>query len=209
PPGRWIGIENACRCIMSAAMYAHKADDLIRHAAKFRTPKEMVTDIAAKVYRMGITAGSAQKKSWMYMRWMVRPEPDLGLFLNVRPADLYIPLDSNVARALNLVSELLPGDQDLSKLPRDKSGKLKLNWACVDVATSFAKRLFPEDPARMDYALFLLGRSRARVSGDSCKTILSSCGLGEVFACACALRGGLDFQLAANQLGTNGLRKNE
>lgn len=195
PPGRWIGIETASKCITSAVNYAVRAGDMIRHAAQFHKPKEMVEDIVTHVYRMGVTPGSAQKKVWMYMRWMVRPEPDLHLFSNFDPADLFLPLDSNVGRALDLIARRSPGDQDLTKLPREKSGKIKKNWKCVEVATNFARRLLPNDPARMDYALFLLGRSRAGSPGESCRVVLSECALGELLDCNCSLRGGVDFRL--------------
>lgn len=190
PPGRWIGTEAARKCILSAIRYSSKVGDLIQHAANFRTPKELVQDISRHVYRMGQTTGSAQKKAWMYMRWMVRPAPDLRLFKNFDPADLYTPVDSNVARAIDLLARQLPEDPILSILPRNRAGKVEANWRSVELTTKFARQMFPDDPVKIDYALFLLGRSLTKARGESCRTVLSECALGEMLDCNCACREG-------------------
>lgn len=121
---------------------------LIKYSQGFRRPEEMVEQMARHILRMG---GSLEDKSWVYMRWMVRPYPDLRIFRHFSYEDLYVPLTTNVAavaKCLDLIDEFAPS---LWKDPN------RLREARRRV-TSFARRLFPWDPARVDYPFFLLGR---------------------------------------------------
>jgi len=122
--------------------------DLIKQSHKFTKPKEFVEDIARNIEKM---SGPYKEKAWIYMRWMVRPEPDLGIFNHFSPQDLYVPLtreNASVATSLGLLSSASPF------LWRDEYSAMK---ACETI-TSFAKQLFPQDPAKVDYPFFLLGR---------------------------------------------------
>ena len=122
--------------------------DLIRYSQRFSKPKYMVEDLARHIERMG---GRFKEKSWMYMRWMVRPKPDLGIFNHFLPEDLFIPLTTditNVAVSLGLIDKVDPSffqNENEVALARDK-------------VTQFARQVSPKDPARLDYPLFLLGR---------------------------------------------------
>jgi len=123
--------------------------DLIKYSKKFRTPLDMVNDIAKHVERMG---GPYIDKSWIYMRWMVRPYPDLGIFFkHFSPSDLFIPLTRsiiNIAVCLNMIEGMSPPwwkDETAVRKARER-------------VTQFARKLFPGDPAKVDYPLFLLGR---------------------------------------------------
>lgn len=90
-------------------------------------------------------AGSAAKRLNMFLRWMVRPSKrgvDLGLWTEMDPAALHIPLDvhtSNVGRKLGL----------LSRKAND--------WRAVEELTSALRTIDPVDPVRLDFALFGLG----------------------------------------------------
>ena len=88
-------------------------------------------------------AGSACKRLAMYLRWMVRPGPvDFGLWTDVRPAQLVLPLDVHAgrqARALGL----------LHRKAND--------WRAVAELTEACRRLCPDDPARYDFAFFGVG----------------------------------------------------
>lgn len=90
-------------------------------------------------------AGSAAKRLNMFLRWMVRPSKrgvDLGLWTEMDPAALHIPLDvhtSNVSRKLGL----------LSRKAND--------WRAVEELTSALRAIDPVDPVRLDFALFGLG----------------------------------------------------
>jgi len=79
----------------------------------------------------------------MYLRWMVRPGPvDLGLWTQIRPDQLVLPLDvhsGRQARALGFVTR--------------KSN----DWKAVQRLTAACRKLCPADPARYDFAFFGVG----------------------------------------------------
>ncbi len=90
-------------------------------------------------------AGGSPLKRWMmYLRWMVRKDNiDMGLWSDVSPADLIIPLDTHtfrVARKLGLL--------------RRKSYDLK---AAMEL-TEALRRFDPVDPVKYDFALYRLGQ---------------------------------------------------
>ena len=115
--------------------------DLTKFSQSYNKPREMAKEIGKHVKRMG---GTLQKKTWIYMRWMVRDKPDLRIFTNFTPRDLFIPMTSQIARVaacLGIIDEVKP-----------------LSWKHVEKVTSFARKLFDDDPAKVDYPFFLLGR---------------------------------------------------
>jgi len=90
-------------------------------------------------------AGSSAKRINMFLRWMVRSDKnnvDFGIWKNIAPAHLSIPLDvhsGNVARQLGML-------------------KRKQNDArAVEELDSVLRKLDPTDPVKYDYALFGLG----------------------------------------------------
>jgi uncharacterized protein (TIGR02757 family) len=90
-------------------------------------------------------AGSSAKRINMFLRWMVRMDKnnvDFGIWKNIAPAHLSIPLDvhsGNVARQLGML-------------------KRKQNDArAVEELDSVLRKLDPTDPVKYDYALFGLG----------------------------------------------------
>jgi len=89
--------------------------------------------------------GAGCKRLNMFLRWMVRRDNsgvDLGLWEDISPADLMMPLDVHVQRvALRL-----------GLLNRDKS-----DWRAVEELTSQLKIMDPHDPVKYDYALFGMG----------------------------------------------------
>ena len=89
------------------------------------------------------STGSACKRLAMYARWMVRPGPvDLGLWADVSPALLVLPLDVHTGRQARRLG--------LLERPQD-------DWRAVLALTERCRALCPEDPARYDFALFGLG----------------------------------------------------
>lgn len=88
---------------------------------------------------------SACKRINMYLRWMVRQDNngvDFGLWKNIQPAQLVIPLDVHVARVarhFNLIE----------RQPTD--------WLAAVELTQLMKTIDSKDPAKFDYALFALG----------------------------------------------------
>ncbi len=88
---------------------------------------------------------STCKRISMYLRWMVRADKkgvDFGLWKNISPAQLIIPLDvhvAGVARHFNLIQR-------------------KANdWQTAVELTNTMKMLDKNDPAKYDFALFSLG----------------------------------------------------
>ena len=122
--------------------------NLLEYAQKFSKPKAFVDDISQNIKALG---GPHVDKAWIYLRWMVRPQPDLQIYDHLLPEDLYVPLtkeNANVAASLSLIPSASPSLWRDEKTAAD--GRQKI--------TDFAKRLFPLDPAKVDYPFFLLGR---------------------------------------------------
>ncbi len=92
-------------------------------------------------------AGPGASKRWnLYLRWMVRgPDGvDLGLWREVSPAALVVPLDTHVhrvARALGLTA------------------RPDASWRTAEEITASLRRIDPADPVRYDFALCHLGMS--------------------------------------------------
>lgn len=90
------------------------------------------------------TKGSACKRLVMYSRWMARPNTegiDFGIW-GIDPALLSIPLDvhsGRVARSLGLLT------------------RKQNDWKAVIELDSSIRSISPEDPSKLDYALFGLG----------------------------------------------------
>ena len=121
--------------------------NLIQYSQKFSKPKDFVEDLARNIERMN---APHKDKAWVYMRWMVRPHPDLKIFEHFTPEDLYVPLtenNANVAASLGLINSVAPF------LWRNENA-----MEARERITKFAKQLFPKDPSKVDYPFFLLGR---------------------------------------------------
>jgi len=122
--------------------------NLLSYAQKFSKPKDFLENLTQNIPAL---SGPNKDRVWIYMRWMVRQQPDLQIYDHLLPADLYVPLtkeNTNVAASLGLISTVSPSlwnDETSAAYARQK-------------ITDFAKRLFPKDPAKVDYPFFLLGR---------------------------------------------------
>lgn len=88
---------------------------------------------------------SACKRINMYLRWMVRKDNcgvDFGIWKNISPSQLVIPLDvhvARVARSFNLLQ------------------RTQTDWLAAIELTAQMKTLNKKDPAVYDFALFALG----------------------------------------------------
>jgi hypothetical protein len=121
--------------------------NLLKYAQQFSKPKDFIEDIAQNVTAF---AGPHKDKTWTYMRWMVRPQPDLQIYDHFLPEDLLVPLtkeNANVVVSLGIIpdSPFLWRDEQTAANSRQK-------------VTNFAKKLYPQDPAKVDYPFSLLGR---------------------------------------------------
>jgi len=122
--------------------------NLLKYAQRFSKPKAFVDDISQNLKALG---WPHVDKAWIYMRWMVRPQPDLQIYDHLLPEDLFVPLtkeNANVAASLGLINSASPSLWRDERTATDARQKI----------TDFAKRLFPLDPAKVDYPFFLLGR---------------------------------------------------
>lgn len=109
-------------------------------------------------------SGSACKRPCMYLRWMVRPRDgiDLGLWEDVSPAQLIIPLDVHTQRLARYLG-----------LTQRKSA----DWKAALEVTAALRRFDPYDPVKYDFPLCHLGISEGCTGkkGEKCLT----CPIGE------------------------------
>jgi hypothetical protein len=82
--------------------------NLLQYAQKFSKPKDLIEDFAQNIPAL---AGPHKDKLWIYLRWMVRPQPDLQIYDHFLPEDLYVPLtkeNANVAASLGVIETASP-----------------------------------------------------------------------------------------------------
>lgn len=88
---------------------------------------------------------SSSKRLCMFLRWMVRQDKkgvDFGIWKNIRPAELCLPLDvhtGSVGRALGLLQ------------------RKQNDWEAVEEITKVLRSFDAKDPVKYDFALFGLG----------------------------------------------------
>lgn len=147
--------------------------------------------LAGNIYYMGKNPMGARKKLWMFLRWMVRPAPDLQVWSPpLNPAELRLPLDVNTAKAvMDLATHSALREPVLREgltLEMDETGRPASTAANVERATAMARWFFPDDPAIVDYAFFCYGRRFSRgADAHRCWKIIScqSCPLREHVGC--------------------------
>jgi hypothetical protein len=154
-------------------------------ARRFVLPQAIVEQLARGIFYQGHGSGEARKKMWMLMRWLVRPAPDLRLWDHLSPADLQVPVDRHVARfavesgIITAIPEIGPTASEVGSI------------------SDFARKLFPDDPAVVNYAFFMWGRGQSRSAGDpdTCHTLFAAnrlrCPLHGLMSCSshCAAAG--------------------
>lgn len=88
---------------------------------------------------------STCKRLNMYLRWMVRDDQagvDFGLWKQIKPHQLVMPIDLHVARVARRFGLLTRKQTD---------------WQAACELTDILKRYDPADPVKYDFALFALG----------------------------------------------------
>ncbi len=107
---------------------------------------EIPTDSYFPFFFPSPASGSACKRLCMYLRWMVRPDDgiDLGLWKEVSPAKLVIPVDGHIQRICRFLG-----------LTSRKQG----DWKMAREITAALRRLDPDDPVKYDFSLCHLGIS--------------------------------------------------
>lgn len=106
------------------------------------------SEMRTAVYGQKPDEKAANKKIWMLRRWMIRDDGlvDLGLWKHSDKKELIIPLDVHVFRQ---ASEL------------GITSRRSRNLDTAKEITDFFKTIFPEDPAKGDFALFGYGVNHA------------------------------------------------
>lgn len=89
------------------------------------------------------------KRTNMMLRWLVRNDGivDMGIWKNISPASLIIPLDVHVSRISRLIWSDLPKGDNLRTAYR---------------ITEHLAELCPEDPCKYDFALFGFGEEHGK-----------------------------------------------
>lgn len=100
---------------------------------------------------------SACKRLHMMLRWLCRKDGivDLGIWDNIDPSTLMIPLDVHVART----------GRALGLIERKQN-----NRRTVEELTASLSMMCPEDPVKYDFALFGIGVEGEAIINDSMKT---------------------------------------
>jgi uncharacterized protein (TIGR02757 family) len=117
----------------------------------------------------------AAKRLNMFLRWMVRgpDEVDLGLWRNISPSALLIPLDTHIGRI---------------SLRLGLTARRDLSWRTAVEVTANLRRIDATDPVRFDFALCHHGMSGVcspRARAEAC----ASCTLRDVCLVGGRLRG--------------------
>jgi len=101
------------------------------------TPDEM----RVRIFGQKSDPGAANKKIHMLRRWMVRRDGlvDLGLWRNLSPADLIIPLDVHVHR---------------NAMELGITSRKSTDYRTALEITEYLRKVFPGDPVLGDFALF-------------------------------------------------------
>ena len=99
-------------------------------------------------------SGSACKRLYMFLRWMVRPADgiDLGVWSGVSPAQLIIPVDTHICR----ISRYL-----------GLTGRKVADWRMAQEITAALRVFDPADPVKYDFSLAHLGISDGCNGKDS------------------------------------------
>lgn len=92
------------------------------------------------------SSGSACKRLCMMLRWLVREADgtDLGIWHDVSPAQLIIPVDTHICRIARYLG---------------LTGRKSADWRMAQEITAALRMLNPADPVKYDFALAHLGIS--------------------------------------------------
>jgi uncharacterized protein (TIGR02757 family) len=102
-------------------------------------------------------SGSACKRLCMYLRWMVRPADgiDLGVWQQISPAQLVIPVDAHIQRICRLLGF---------------TARKQADWKMAREITAALRRFEPLDPVKYDFSICHLGISEgcSGEGGEAC-----------------------------------------
>jgi hypothetical protein len=134
--------------------------DIVEHTKQMILADKKPADLFDELCQICKRDRQQRDKFWIYLRWMTRKHPDLGLF-DFKTENLTVPLTTPT---LNLVAVLELMDNKLAEILKSKEATANL-WqnpqttqAIQTALNNYAKLLFPDDPAKVDFPFFLLGR---------------------------------------------------
>jgi uncharacterized protein (TIGR02757 family) len=126
--------------------YATLEEAIIKKNEELGIKKEYLSALISLLHANGIPkdSKSACKRLCLFLRWMIRRDGivDLGVWRQLDPAFLLIPLDVHVNRVAHTCGLLTRNAADMR---------------AVEELTQKCKELYPHDPAIMDFALFGAG----------------------------------------------------
>lgn len=99
-------------------------------------------------------SGSACKRLCMYLRWMIRPADgiDLGIWKNIQPSKLVIPVDAHIQRICSLLGFTYRKQAD---------------WKMAQEITAALRKFAPDDPVKYDFSICHLGISEGCSGSDT------------------------------------------
>ncbi len=147
-------------CEVNTFVQEKAQGDLVEHVKKMILAGKTPTDLFEELCEIYKTDKRHRGKFWIYILWMVRKHPDLGLF-DFNPKDLMVPLTNPTLRVV-AARELI--DNKLAQTLKSKEETTKL-WEKPETMETiqkalnkYAQSLSPEDPAKVDFPFFLLGK---------------------------------------------------
>ncbi len=133
--------------------------DLIEHAKEMTLTGRKPIDLFEELCTIKCDP-QHKGKFWIYIRWMVRKQPDLGLF-DFKPQDLTVPLTNPTLRLVaarklidNTLTQILKSKEETTKLWNNNQTADTIQKAL----NKYAQSMFPEDPAKVDFPFYILGR---------------------------------------------------
>ena len=126
--------------------YATLEEAIIKKNEELGIKNEYLNALISLLHANGIPKDrkSACKRLCLFLRWMIRRDGivDLGVWTKLNPAYLLIPLDVHVNRVAREYGLLTRTSADMR---------------AVEELTANCRKLYPHDPAIMDFALFGAG----------------------------------------------------
>ena len=127
--------------------------------------KDIPDDSYFRFFFPSPASGSACKRLCMFLRWMVRPDDgiDLGLWRQVSPAKLIIPVDTHISRICRYLGF---------------TGRKSADWRMAREITAALRLLDHDDPVKYDFSLAHLGISEG-CDGKNTRFCLN-CSIAEI-----------------------------
>ena len=142
----FLGCHDAAADDITPSLIAFSAAVLAMDYSPVFGSSEIPGDSYFSFFFPSPAAGSACKRLCMYLRWMVRPADgiDLGLWHEISPARLVIPVDAHIQRIGRFLG---------------LTARRQADWRMAREITAALQKLDPADPVKYDFPLCHLGIS--------------------------------------------------